>query len=188
MKSDTLSSRWGLDTISLYFLPSQSCTACQTLVKVLILFTPMCLKTVQENIPGKPFSFWAWLDFILSLIKEHLTPLWNDNYIMGFVSKETERALLKDREPGTFLLRFSESHLGGITFTWVERGMDGERSIFSDGVLNDLLKFLYPDIPKDEAFSRFYSTQPQRPEPSEPPITPGEFESLSLDMEIISLI
>ncbi|XP_029968116.1 signal transducer and activator of transcription 4-like [Salarias fasciatus] len=170
-------------------------------------------KFLKENIPGKPFSFWAWLDFILSLIKEHLTPLWNDNYIMGFVSKETERALLKDREPGTFLLRFSESHLGGITFTWVERGMDGEvkfnsvepytsnclnwrlfaniirdYKIFSDGVLNDLLKFLYPDIPKDEAFSRFYSTQPQRPEPSEPPITPGEFESLSLDMEIISLI
>lgn len=38
---------------------------------------------------------------------------------MGFVSKEMERTLLKDREPGTFLLRFSESHLGGITFTWV---------------------------------------------------------------------
>lgn len=40
---------------------------------------------------------------------------------MGFVSKEMERALLKDRESGTFLLRFSESHLGGITFTWVEQ-------------------------------------------------------------------
>lgn len=45
---------------------------------------------------------------------------------MGFVSKEMERALLKDREPGTFLLRFSESHLGGITFTWVEHSDSGE--------------------------------------------------------------
>lgn len=44
---------------------------------------------------------------------------------MGFVSKEMERALLKDRQPGTFLLRFSESHLGGITFTWVERKDSG---------------------------------------------------------------
>lgn len=47
---------------------------------------------------------------------------------MGFVSKETERTLLKDREPGTFLLRFSESHLGGITFTWVEHKDNGEVS------------------------------------------------------------
>lgn len=45
---------------------------------------------------------------------------------MGFVSKEMERSLLKDREPGTFLLRFSESHLGGITFTWVEHKDNGE--------------------------------------------------------------
>lgn len=47
------------------------------------------------------------------------------SYIMGFVSKETERALLKEKEPGTFLLRFSESHLGGITFTWVEQDENG---------------------------------------------------------------
>lgn len=50
------------------------------------------------------------------------------SYIMGFVSKEMERALLKDRKPGTFLLRFSESHLGGITFTWVEHKDNGEIS------------------------------------------------------------
>ncbi len=47
------------------------------------------------------------------------------SYIMGFVSKETERTLLKDRQSGTFLLRFSESHLGGITFTWVEHNENG---------------------------------------------------------------
>lgn len=47
------------------------------------------------------------------------------SYIMGFVSKEMERALLKEKEPGTFLLRFSESHLGGITFTWVEQDENG---------------------------------------------------------------
>lgn len=47
------------------------------------------------------------------------------SYIMGFVSKEMERALLKEKKPGTFLLRFSESHLGGITFTWVEQDENG---------------------------------------------------------------
>lgn len=40
---------------------------------------------------------------------------------MGFISKEREKALLSDKCPGTFLLRFSESSReGAITFTWVE--------------------------------------------------------------------
>lgn len=48
---------------------------------------------------------------------------------MGFVSKEKERLLLKDKMPGTFLLRFSESHLGGITFTWVDHSENGTCSL-----------------------------------------------------------
>ncbi|CAB1328402.1 unnamed protein product, partial [Coregonus sp. 'balchen'] len=123
-------------------------------------------KFCKENIPGKPFSFWVC--------------------IMGFVSKETERARLKDKEPGTFLLRFSESHLGGITFTWVEQSDSaGEAKFISvepytksrlsalpfadiirdyrviaDGeVPENPLKYLYPDIPKDESFRRHYKSQ-----------------------------
>uniref|UniRef100_A0A8C1JIT4 Signal transducer and activator of transcription n=1 Tax=Cyprinus carpio TaxID=7962 RepID=A0A8C1JIT4_CYPCA len=139
----------------------------------------------KENIPGKSFSFWLWLDSILDLIKKHLLPVWIDGYIMGFVSKEMERALLKEKEPGTFLLRFSESHLGGITFTWVEQDENGEPKFISvepytknrlnalpiadiirdykviaDGVVpENPLKFLYPDIPKDEAFGKHYNSQ-----------------------------
>ncbi|XP_027879473.1 signal transducer and activator of transcription 4 isoform X1 [Xiphophorus couchianus] len=187
-------------------------------------------KFAKENIPGKPFSFWMWLDSILELIKKHLLPVWNENFIMGFVSKEMERALLKDREPGTFLLRFSESHLGGITFTWVEHSDSGDvkfnsvepytknrlsalpfadiirdyKVISNGGVPENPLKFLYPDIPKDEAFGRLYNSQPSKVYPyipstlipiselrseasstprscpsPEPPMTPGEFDMLS---------
>uniref|UniRef100_A0A665W7F9 Signal transducer and activator of transcription n=1 Tax=Echeneis naucrates TaxID=173247 RepID=A0A665W7F9_ECHNA len=198
-------------------------------------------KFSKENIPGKPFSFWMWLDSILELIKKHLLPVWNENYIMGFVSKEMERILLKDREPGTFLLRFSESHLGGITFTWVERSDNGEvkfhsvepytknrlsalpfadiirdYKMISDGfVPENPLKFLYPDIPKDDAFGPLYNSQPSKVHPYipstlipisqipnsnttppscqslEPPMTPGEFdmlnEQLCFDIETVSL-
>lgn len=49
------------------------------------------------------------------------------SYIMGFISKERERALLSPKPPGTFLLRFSESSKeGGITFTWVEKDISGK--------------------------------------------------------------
>lgn len=54
------------------------------------------------------------------------SPLFN-RYIMGFISKERERAILSPKPPGTFLLRFSESSKeGGITFTWVEKDIGGE--------------------------------------------------------------
>lgn len=45
---------------------------------------------------------------------------------MGFISKEREKALLTDKCPGTFLLRFSESSReGAITFTWIEHDVHG---------------------------------------------------------------
>lgn len=49
---------------------------------------------------------------------------------MGFVSKGKEKLLLKKKQSGTFLLRFSESVIGGITFSWVETSHNGE-SVFS---------------------------------------------------------
>ncbi|CAG11248.1 unnamed protein product, partial [Tetraodon nigroviridis] len=158
----------------------------------------LCPAFLQENIPGKPFSFWMWLDSILELIRKHLQPVWTADYIMGFVSKEMERNLLKDREPGTFLLRFSESHLGGITFTWVEHKDNAgevkfnsvepytknrlsalpfvdiirDYKVISDGVVpENPLKFLYPDIPKDEAFGRLYNSQRSKGKRAEP--SPG---------------
>ncbi|MEE6490420.1 hypothetical protein FKM82_015874 [Ascaphus truei] len=139
----------------------------------------------KEHLPGKSFSFWLWLEGILELIKKHLLPIWIDGCIMGFVSKERERVLLKVKMPGTFLLRFSESHLGSITFTWVDHSENGEvrfHSVepYNKGRLNALpfpdilrnykvieaenapenpLKYLYPEIPKDKAFGKHYNSQ-----------------------------
>ncbi|XP_055967774.1 signal transducer and activator of transcription 4 [Sorex fumeus] len=143
-------------------------------------------KFCKEHLPGKSFTFWTWLEAILDLIKKHILPLWIDGYVMGFVSKEKERLLLKDKMPGTFLLRFSESHLGGITFTWVDHSENGEvrfhsvepynkarlsalpfadilrdyKVIMSGNIPENPLKYLYPDIPKDKAFGKHYSSQP----------------------------
>ncbi|NXE90588.1 STAT1 protein, partial [Menura novaehollandiae] len=135
----------------------------------------------EENINDKNFPFWLWIEGILELIKKHLLCLWNDGCIMGFISKERERALLKDQNPGTFLLRFSESSReGAITFTWVE-GSQNELQFHSvepytkkelsavtfpdiirnykvmaaENIPENPLRFLYPDIPKDNAFGKY---------------------------------
>ncbi|NWS94194.1 STAT1 protein, partial [Mionectes macconnelli] len=136
-----------------------------------------------ENINDKNFPFWLWIEGILELIKKHLLCLWNDGCIMGFISKERERALLKDQNPGTFLLRFSESSReGAITFTWVEESQNGKSLQFhsvepytkkelsavtfpdiirnykvmaAENIPENPLRFLYPDIPKDNAFGKY---------------------------------
>ncbi|XP_037739621.1 signal transducer and activator of transcription 2 isoform X4 [Chelonia mydas] len=130
------------------------------------------------------FSFWTWLDGILSLIQEHLAQLWKDGHIMGFVSRKRERQLLKRKQMGTFLLRFSESSRdGGITCSWVEPGEKGQpkvrsvepytkmelKSLALPDIIHDYqlvaaenipenpLKFLYPSTPRDEAFGKYYT-------------------------------
>uniref|UniRef100_A0A674F5U2 Signal transducer and activator of transcription n=1 Tax=Salmo trutta TaxID=8032 RepID=A0A674F5U2_SALTR len=141
----------------------------------------------------KSFPFWLWIEAILDLIKRHLLSLWNDGCILGFVSKEREKALLTGKCPGTFLLRFSESSRdGAITFTWVEHDQYGESPVFhavepytkkelsavslpdiirtykvmaAENIPENPLRFLYPDIPKDKSFGKYYARASEASEP-----------------------
>uniref|UniRef100_A0A3P8V885 Signal transducer and activator of transcription n=1 Tax=Cynoglossus semilaevis TaxID=244447 RepID=A0A3P8V885_CYNSE len=152
-----------------------------------IPWTKFCKQSANE----KAFPFWLWIEGILDLIKRHLLSLWNDGFIMGFISKEREKALLSDKCPGTFLLRFSESSReGAITFTWVENGelsrvfhsvepytkkelgavslpdiIRTYKVMATDNIPENPLRFLYPDIPKDKAFLKYYPKPAESPEP-----------------------
>ncbi|XP_050781522.1 signal transducer and activator of transcription 2 isoform X4 [Gopherus flavomarginatus] len=139
-------------------------------------------KFAKDNPPT--FSFWTWLDGILNLIRDHLAQLWKDGHIMGFVSRKRERQLLKRKQMGTFLLRFSQSSReGGITCSWVEPGEKGQPKVRSvepytkveltslplpdiihdyqlvaaENIPENPLKFLYPSTPRDEAFGKYYT-------------------------------
>uniref|UniRef100_A0A8D0H6I6 Signal transducer and activator of transcription n=1 Tax=Sphenodon punctatus TaxID=8508 RepID=A0A8D0H6I6_SPHPU len=153
----------------------------------LIPWTRFC----KENINDKNFPFWLWIEGILELIKKHLLCLWNDGCIIGFISKERERTLLKDQMPGTFLLRFSESSKdGAITFTWVEPSQNepqfhsvepytkkelsavtfpdiirNYKVMAAENIPENPLKYLYPNTPKDNAFGKYYSRPKETPEP-----------------------
>uniref|UniRef100_A0A8C7PH10 Signal transducer and activator of transcription n=1 Tax=Oncorhynchus mykiss TaxID=8022 RepID=A0A8C7PH10_ONCMY len=137
-------------------------------------------KFCKENMAGKGFSFWVWLDNIIDLVKKYILALWNEGYILGFISKERERAILSPKPPGTFLLRFSESSKeGGITFTWVEKDISGKRTsvepytkqqlnsmsfaeiimgykiMDATNILVSPLVYLFPEIPKEDAFGKY---------------------------------
>uniref|UniRef100_A0A665VWL2 Signal transducer and activator of transcription n=1 Tax=Echeneis naucrates TaxID=173247 RepID=A0A665VWL2_ECHNA len=139
-------------------------------------------KFCKENTPD---TFWVWFDGILVMVKTYLEDLWRDGLIMGFVSKGKEKSLLKRKQRGTFLLRFSESIIGGITFSWVEITATGEPDVKTvqpftkvdlmqipfqeiirnfqileaDNIPESPLLYLYPNTPKDEAFGKYYSTK-----------------------------
>ncbi|XP_044043216.1 signal transducer and activator of transcription 1a isoform X4 [Siniperca chuatsi] len=152
-----------------------------------IPWTKFC-KSANE----KAFPFWLWIEGILDVIKRHLLSLWNDGSIMGFISKEREKALLSDKCPGTFLLRFSESSReGAITFTWIEHDVH-DKPVFhsvepytkkelsavslpdiirtykvmaAENIPENPLRFLYPNIPKDKAFGKYYPKPSETAEP-----------------------
>ncbi|XP_076124435.1 signal transducer and activator of transcription 2 isoform X1 [Alosa pseudoharengus] len=138
----------------------------------------------KENVPENSFSLWVWLDGILSLVKTYLADVWKDGSVIGFISKGREKTLLKKRMDGTFLLRFSESIKdGGVTFSWVETDLQGNRNVRSvqpftktdmsqipfveiirnfqileaGNIPENPLRYLYPDIPKDRAFEKYYT-------------------------------
>ncbi|XP_036311839.1 signal transducer and activator of transcription 6 isoform X7 [Pipistrellus kuhlii] len=126
----------------------------------------------KEILLGRGFTFWQWFDGVLDLTKRCLKSYWSDRLIIGFISKQYVTSLLLNEPDGTFLLRFSDSEIGGITIAHVIRGQDGSPQIeniqpFSAKDLSirslgdrirDLsqLKKLYGNKPKDEAFRSHY--------------------------------
>ncbi|XP_006859660.1 PREDICTED: signal transducer and activator of transcription 6 [Chrysochloris asiatica] len=110
-----------------------------------------------------------------SILHSGTTPGIFTGLIIGFISKQYVTSLLLNEPDGTFLLRFSDSEIGGITIAHVIRGQDGSPQIeniqpFSAKDLSirslgdrirDLaqLRNLYPKKPKDEAFRNHYKPE-----------------------------
>ncbi|NXA43773.1 STAT6 protein, partial [Eudromia elegans] len=129
----------------------------------------------KEILPGRGFTFWQWFDGVLDLTKRCLKSYWSDRLIVGFISKQYVCKLLSTEPDGTFLLRFSDSEIGGVTIAHVIRGPDGSSQVeniqpFSAKDLSirslgdrirDLgqLRNLYPGTPKDQAFGSHYNSE-----------------------------
>uniref|UniRef100_A0A4W5RPV5 Signal transducer and activator of transcription n=1 Tax=Hucho hucho TaxID=62062 RepID=A0A4W5RPV5_9TELE len=131
-------------------------------------------KFCKENMAGKGFSFWVWLDNIIDLVKKYILALWNEGYILGFISKERERAILSPKPPGTFLLRFSESSKEGVCWAgktqiqsvepYTKQQLNsmsfaeiimGYKIMDATNILVSPLVYLFPEIPKEDAFGKY---------------------------------
>lgn len=83
----------------------------------------------KEPLPDRNFTFWEWFYAIMKVTKEHLRPLWTDGVVWGFVSRREAEDMLLKKPNGTFLLRFSDSELGGVSIAWVAENESGNKEI-----------------------------------------------------------
>ena len=82
----------------------------------------------KDLLPGRAFSFWAWFYAALKVTREHLKEQWSAGLVFGFIGRPETEAILLTKPNGTFLLRFSESELGGVSIAWVSE-CDGRKSV-----------------------------------------------------------
>ncbi|XP_014225592.1 signal transducer and activator of transcription 5B isoform X2 [Trichogramma pretiosum] len=138
---------------------------CQDYTNLMLSWAQFC----KEPLPERTFTFWEWFYAVMKLTREHLRGPWNDGYILGFVRKKQAEEMLSNCSSGTFLMRFSDSELGGVTIAWV--GENAEVFMLQPFTSKDFairsladrisdlqyLMYLYPDLSKDQAFSKYYT-------------------------------
>uniref|UniRef100_A0A8C5HCD6 Signal transducer and activator of transcription n=1 Tax=Gouania willdenowi TaxID=441366 RepID=A0A8C5HCD6_GOUWI len=127
----------------------------------------------KEVLPGRTFTFWQWFEGVIELTKKHLRTYWSEGLIFGFIGKQHLHLILQNSPNGTFLLRFSDSEIGGITIAYVSATENGGQKIqniqpftkrdleirsLGDRICDiDDIMYLYPACPKHEVFKKYYS-------------------------------
>ncbi|XP_075222019.1 signal transducer and transcription activator Stat92E isoform X2 [Lycorma delicatula] len=136
---------------------------------LMLSWTQFC----KEPLPERSFTFWEWFYAVMKLTREHLKNFWVDGLIHGFIRRKQAEEMLSTRASGTFLLRFADSELGGVTVAWVKANavvcmlLPFTSKDFSIRSLADRLSdlpdlvTLYPDICKMQAISKYCTNETQ---------------------------
>uniref|UniRef100_A0A673NDL6 Signal transducer and activator of transcription n=1 Tax=Sinocyclocheilus rhinocerous TaxID=307959 RepID=A0A673NDL6_9TELE len=127
----------------------------------------------KEVLPGRNFTFWQWFEGVMDLTKKCLRDYWSEKLIFGFIGKQHLHVILQNKPNGTFLLRFSDSEIGGITIAYVGPSDNVGRKIqniqpftkkdLDSAGLGDRIRdincitHVYPDLPKNEVFKKFFT-------------------------------
>mmetsp|Transcript_21397 Transcript_21397/g.39845 ORF Transcript_21397/g.39845 Transcript_21397/m.39845 type:complete len:804 (+) Transcript_21397:164-2575(+) len=83
--------------------------------------------TSNDALKQKLLRFWDWLTHILELIKS-FAEYWNDRTIFGLIARAEVNEALAKRDPGTFIIRISES-VSGVLAIAVRKAEGVEHSL-----------------------------------------------------------
>ncbi|CAD6191339.1 unnamed protein product [Caenorhabditis auriculariae] len=133
------------------------------------------------------FSFWEWFFSIMQLIKQKLLKFWDEGWLIGFISKHDASHSMIMSPHSSFLLRFSDTQTGAISIGFVCEEEDGQKVPFhlAPFTIKDLdqlslaqriascpqlreIRYLYPNIDKEEMLRHFDSEERHRGGPDSP--------------------
>jgi len=127
----------------------------------------------KEPLKNRNFTFWEWFHSGMDVVKKHLRDHWNDGFL-EFMSRDAASEKLSGTPTGTFIIRFSDGEIGGVSIAWVHaqdvgKGTDiwhlqpwttkdfNIRSL-ADRIFDlDDMKYVFPHRAKEEAFGKFRS-------------------------------
>ncbi|CAO1360197.1 unnamed protein product [Diamesa tonsa] len=128
----------------------------------------------DKILPNKKITFFGWFYMAMKLSRDHLSGLWRDRRIIGFIDKTIAENYLLACDQGTFLIRFSDSVSGAISIAWKSssttvshvlpmESKDLAKRSLADFIMDcqELIK-IYPNIDKTEAL-RNHITSPTVP-------------------------
>ncbi|CAO1437269.1 unnamed protein product [Diamesa hyperborea] len=145
-------------------------------------------KNTQTFLRGSKINFMKWYYSAIEFTQHNLCELWNEKFIIGFIDEKSAEELLLGCEPGTFLLRLSDSENVGLVIDYCKLNENDEKYVFHYEPLTtkDLklcslpdrilglaeLKMLYqstlPHMDKHKAFDKYSSHQKEQNAESDP--------------------
>jgi len=75
----------------------------------------------KQLVSCKDFDqFWSWFGKGLHILRyqRHVGNLWKSGLIYGFIAKDAVHRALSNERPGSFLVRFSENHVGSFAVAY----------------------------------------------------------------------
>ena len=72
----------------------------------------------KDKLSNTKSTFWEYFESMMNLTKQpeqQLESIWKAYDMIGFINKSTAEKMLEKAQEGTFMIRFSESTLGGVT-------------------------------------------------------------------------
>merc|ERR1719266_2389430 len=81
---------------------------------------------ISQDMPRRAvYTFSDWFLSMVTLTESFFKRLWKDGYVIGFIGKELAENLLIHQKEGTFMIRFSDTTIGGVSFPFCDTDEEG---------------------------------------------------------------
>ena len=81
---------------------------------------------ISQDMPKRAvYTFSDWFLSMVTLTESCFKRLWKDGYVIGFIGRGLAENLLIHQKKGTFMIRFSDTTIGGVSFAFCDTNEEG---------------------------------------------------------------